>query len=72
MPGTTASSTAIDLSRLPPPDVIEALDYENILQAKKDRLAELLPKLDAFLESDPAIKLLEICAYDELLLPAGE
>lgn len=68
MPAATASSTAIDLSRLPPPDVIEALDYETILQAKKDRLAELLPDFDAFLESDPAIKLLEICAYDELLL----
>lgn len=68
MPGTTASSTAVDLSRLPPPDVIEALDFETILQAKKDRLALALPEFDAFLESDPAIKLLEICAFDELLL----
>lgn len=68
MPAATASSTAIDLSRLPPPDVIEALDFETILAAKKARLAELLPGFDAFLESDPAIKILEICAYDELLL----
>lgn len=68
MPGTTASSTAVDLSRLPPPDVIEALDFEIILQAKKDRLAQLLPDFGPFLESDPAVKLLEICAFDELLL----
>ncbi|WP_374406515.1 baseplate J/gp47 family protein [Pelagerythrobacter sp.] len=68
MSGTIATSTAVDLSRLPPPDVVEALDYETILADKKARLAAAIPEFDALLESDPAIKLLEICAFDELLL----
>src|SRR5690606_17245852 len=68
MAGTIATSTAVDLSRLPPPDVVQALDYETILAELQVDLAARLPDFDAFLESDPAIKLLEIVAYRELLL----
>lgn len=68
MPATTASSTAVDLSRLPPPDVVEAFDYETILAAKLARLQAALPGFDALVESDPAIKIIEICAYDELVI----
>ena len=60
--------TAIDLSKLPPPNVIENLDYEKILtdyitdfQSKNQNYSNLL-------ESDPAIVLLQVIAYRELLL----
>jgi len=68
MADSTATSTAVDLSRLPAPDVVEALDYETILAALTADLAARLPDFDAFLESDPVIKLLEIVAYREVLL----
>ncbi len=68
MSGTIATSTAVDLSRLPPPDVVEALDYETILALLQADFAARLPGFDAWVESDPAIKLLEIAAYRELVL----
>jgi len=61
--------TAIDLSKTPPPAVVEPLDYEVILQAMKADLLIRDPELMAVaLESEPLIKLLEVCAYRELLL----
>lgn len=68
MSGTIASSTAVDLSRLPPPDVVEVLDYETILADLRASLIAAVPGFDALLESDPAIKLLEIVAFREVLL----
>ena len=64
--------TAIDLSQLPAPDVIEALDYEAILAALKADLIARDPELaDALaLESEPLTKLLEVCAYRETILRA--
>ncbi len=60
--------TAIDLSKLPAPKVIEELSYETIFQ---DILSDFLgknPSYSTLLESDPAMILLEVCAYRELLL----
>ena len=71
MPAATtssATSTAIDLSRLPAPDVIEALDFEAILATLKADFLARFPQFDADLESEPAIKLLEAFAYRELVL----
>lgn len=65
---TSASSTAIDLSRLPPPDVVEALDFEAILARRRADFLARYPEFTAFVESDPAIKLLETGAYAELVL----
>lgn len=65
---TTASSTAIDLSQLPAPDVVEALDFETILAARRADFLARYPEFTAFVESDPAIKLLETGAYRELIL----
>lgn len=62
--------TTIDLAKLPPPDVVERLDFETIYQGKLSRFRLLYPQYSAILESDPAIKLLELSAYDELLLRA--
>ena len=60
----------IDLSQLPPPDVVEALDYEAIYQDIAAQFASLYPDFGALLESDPAIKLLELAAYREVQLRA--
>ena len=68
MPLSTVASTAVDLSRLPPPDVVETLSYEAILDAMKADLITRDPAWSALSEADPAIKLLEIAAYRELLL----
>lgn len=63
-----SSFTDVDLTLLPPPDVVEPLEYEVILQRKVARLIELNPTFSALLESDPAFKILQVAAYDELLL----
>ncbi|MCG9105633.1 baseplate J/gp47 family protein [Laribacter hongkongensis] len=60
----------IDLSKLPPPDLLDTLDYEAIYQAKLERFKALCPAWSAALESDPVVKLLELSAYDELLMRA--
>ncbi len=65
---TSASSTAIDLSRLPAPDVVEPLDFETIYARRRADFLALYPAFDAFVESDPAIKLLQVGAYAELVL----
>lgn len=63
----------IDLSSQPKPDVVEALDYETIkAQVIADAVERLalagIPYNVAALESDPVVKVLEVCAYRELLL----
>lgn len=65
MPGTF---TAVDLSRLPFPAVVEPLDFETIFAAMLADLRTRAPQFNALVESDPAYKLLEVCAYRELLL----
>lgn len=66
-----AGSSAIDLSRLPAPRVVELLQYEAILAARLANLAGRLEGYDALLESDPAVKLQETDAYRELLTLAA-
>ncbi|WP_455863791.1 baseplate assembly protein [Pantoea agglomerans] len=65
----------IDLSQLPAPDVVEALDYETLLAERKATLISLYPaeQQDAVartlaLESDPVVKLLQENAYREVVL----
>jgi phage-related baseplate assembly protein len=62
------AGTAIDLSQLPAPNIVEALDYETILAALLAKMVELLTTWDASVESDPVVKLLEVVAYRELLI----
>ncbi|HBN7642435.1 baseplate J/gp47 family protein [Pseudomonas aeruginosa] len=62
--------TAINLAQVAPPDVIEPLDFEQILSEMLTELAERAPELDAQIESEPFVKLLEVCAYRELQLRA--
>lgn len=62
--------TAINLALVAPPDVIEPLDFELILAEMLADLLERAPELDAQVESEPFMKLLEVCAYRELQLRA--
>ncbi|MCP1438388.1 phage-related baseplate assembly protein [Erwinia persicina] len=65
----------IDLSQLPAPDVVEALDYETLLNERKATLVSLYPaeQQDTIartlaLESEPVVKLLQENAYREVIL----
>lgn len=56
------------LPDLPQPDVIETLSLEAILARKRALFLQLYPAYSAWLESDPAQKLIELSAYDEVTL----
>lgn len=64
--------TAIDLSQLPPPQVVEVINYEVILQEILTdfyaRQAAAGIPFTALVESDPAWMLLEAAAYREMLV----
>jgi len=62
------SYTPIDLSSLPAPTIVESLDYAAILQEMVDDLKARDPAFTAIVESDPAFKILEVCAYREMLI----
>ena len=64
----TSSPTTVDLSRFDPPTIVEQLDYETIFQRKVARVQALLPSFDATVDSDPAVKVLQVASYDEMLL----
>ncbi|MCY1204529.1 Baseplate J-like protein [compost metagenome] len=68
-------SNIIDLSQLPPPDVVETIDYEAILAERKAYYLSLFPAdqqagvADTLvLESEPVVKLLQESAYREMVL----
>ncbi len=62
----------VDLSQLPAPTVVEALDFEAFLAELKLDLAARYPEVASMLdlESEPLVKLLEVAAYRELILRA--
>jgi phage-related baseplate assembly protein len=62
--------TAVDLSRLPAPAVVEELSFETILAEMLAELRARDPSFTATVESDPAYKILEVCAYRETLIRA--
>ncbi|MGO1068403.1 baseplate assembly protein [Lysobacter sp. CA199] len=59
--------TAVDLSRLPPPAVVEPLDYETILARRIAKFRSLYPAHDTLADSDPTIIHLQENAYQELI-----
>ncbi|WP_334061750.1 baseplate assembly protein [Limimaricola cinnabarinus] len=63
-----ATFTPVDLSQLPAPEVVEVLDFEDILASMLSDLRARMPEFDALVESDPAYKILEVAAYRELLI----
>jgi phage-related baseplate assembly protein len=64
--------TALDLSVLPTPEIIETVDYEVIVTAMRNDLVARFPAIAGVidLESEPARKLIEVFAYREMLLRA--
>jgi phage-related baseplate assembly protein len=60
--------TTVDLSKLPPPDVVETLDFEAILAAMLADYQARDPAFTALVESDPAFKQLEAAAYRETVI----
>lgn len=60
--------TAVDLSKLPPPDAVEQFNFEQILAEMVADLQARDPAFSALVESDPAYKVLEVCAYRETLI----
>jgi len=62
------SYTPIDLSSLPAPTIVDSLDYAAILQEMVDDLKARDVAFTAIVESDPAFKVLEVCAYREMLI----
>lgn len=68
--GPSGGTTAVDLSRLPFPAVIETLSFEQIAESMKADLIALIPETAAVLqdESEVLVKLIQIWAYRELNL----
>lgn len=58
----------IDLSSLKAPDVVEVLDFESVLADMIVELKGEMPDFDATLDSDPAMKVLQVAAYREVNL----
>lgn len=68
-------SSTIDLTRLPPPDVVESLNFESLYESRKAALVALFPPAQQVeiaetlaLESEPLAKLLQENVYRELTL----
>lgn len=61
-------TTLNDLASLPTPAVIETLSFETIFSELQAEFQSRYPDYSALLTSDPAIKLLEVAAYREVLL----
>lgn len=56
-----------NIANTPKPSIIQELAYNQILNAMRTDLAQRMPELDLS-ASDPASKILELCAYREQLL----
>lgn len=57
----------IDLSQLPPPLILEMPKFQDLKAKRLAELQSLDPTFNALLESDPAMKLLEILVYREMV-----
>ncbi len=61
-------TTLNDLASLPTPAVIEPLSFDTIFSELQTEFQSRYPDYSALLASDPAVKLLEVAAYREVLL----
>lgn len=57
----------IDISALPPPAVVEMPEFKALLKQRIAELQFLDPVFNALVESDPAMRLLEISVYREMV-----
>ena len=58
----------LNLSSLPDPAIIETLSFQSIFNDLKDDFSTRFSEYTALVESDPAIKLLEVAAQREVIL----
>lgn len=65
---TTSTPTTLDLSRLASPVFVEQLTFEAILAQMIAEVQTRLPAFDATIDSDPAVKVLQVAAYRETLM----
>lgn len=63
-----SSFTAIEVDKLPAPDIFEQRTFEAILAERLAEFRRLCPEHTAVVESDPVMKLLQASAYRELVL----
>ena len=68
MVGSIATSPAVDLSALPAPAIIDQPAFEARLSGKLAQLLAIFPGFADLVESDPAMRLLQADAYDEMIL----
>lgn len=61
------SSTTVDLSHLDRPTIVAPVDYEATLARMIARVQSILPTFDATVDSDPAVKVLQVAAYLQML-----
>jgi phage-related baseplate assembly protein len=61
-------STSVDLSRLPAPVIVPQLSFETIVAQLVAAMQARLPSFDATIDSDPAVKILHVAAYREVLV----
>lgn len=62
------SFTVVDLSQLAPPTIVEQISFEAIKASIIADIEAREPQFSARVESDPAYKIIEVCAYRELLV----
>lgn len=60
----------IDMSLLPPPAFVKTPLFSDVKSNLLSELQILYPQFNALTESDPAVKLLEIVAYREIIITA--
>ena len=58
----------INFSTLPAPEIVEELNYEAILSSMVEDLRARDPSYTEILESDPGVKIMEVCAARELII----
>lgn len=58
------------MSLLPPPAFVKTPLFSDVKSNLLSELQILYPQFNALLESDPAVKLLEIVAYREIIITA--
>ncbi len=63
-----ATPTTLDLSRLAAPVFVEQLTFEAILAQMVAEVQARQPAFDATVDSDPAVKVLQVAAYREMLI----
>jgi phage-related baseplate assembly protein len=68
---SATTSTSVDLSRLPAPVIVPQLGFDTIVAELVADVQARLPSFDATIDSDPAVKVLQVAAFREVLVRAN-